>query len=66
MAYWRRKPANKVMLHSDQGSQYETFALNANLSSTPVNRVFFKRFLGIQAKIASDFADTPLFRRNSA
>jgi putative transposase len=22
MAYWRRKPANKVMLHSDQGSQY--------------------------------------------
>ncbi len=22
MAYWRRKPANRVMLHSDQGSQY--------------------------------------------
>ena len=22
MAYWRRKPSNKVMLHSDQGSQY--------------------------------------------
>jgi len=22
MAYWRRKPANQVMLHSDQGSQY--------------------------------------------
>ena len=22
MAYWRRKPINKVMLHSDQGSQY--------------------------------------------
>ena len=22
MAYWRRKPTNKVMLHSDQGSQY--------------------------------------------
>ncbi len=22
MAYWRRKPANKIMLHSDQGSQY--------------------------------------------
>ena len=22
MAYWRRKPGNKVMLHSDQGSQY--------------------------------------------
>ena len=22
MAYWRRKPKNKVMLHSDQGSQY--------------------------------------------
>ena len=22
MAYWRRKPAGKVMLHSDQGSQY--------------------------------------------
>jgi len=22
MAYWRRKQANKVMLHSDQGSQY--------------------------------------------
>ena len=22
MAYWRRKPENKVMLHSDQGSQY--------------------------------------------
>jgi len=24
MAYWRRKPANKVMLHSDQGSQYSS------------------------------------------
>ena len=22
MAYWRRKPIHKVMLHSDQGSQY--------------------------------------------
>ena len=22
MAYWRRKPNNQVMLHSDQGSQY--------------------------------------------
>ena len=22
MAYWRRKPTNRVMLHSDQGSQY--------------------------------------------
>ena len=22
MAYWRRKPANKFMLHSTQGSQY--------------------------------------------
>jgi len=22
MAYWRRKPTDKVMLHSDQGSQY--------------------------------------------
>jgi putative transposase len=24
MAYWRRKPENKVMLHSDQGSQYKS------------------------------------------
>ena len=24
MAYWRRKPKNKVMLHSDQGSQYKS------------------------------------------
>ena len=24
MAYWRRKPTNKVMLHSDQGSQYSS------------------------------------------
>ena len=24
MAYWRRKPASKVMLHSDQGSQYRS------------------------------------------
>jgi len=26
MAYWRRKPADKVMLHSDQGSQYRSRA----------------------------------------
>ncbi len=26
MAYWRRKPSNKVMLHSDQGSQYTSGA----------------------------------------
>lgn len=24
MAYWRRRPKNKVMLHSDQGSQYKS------------------------------------------
>src|SRR5690606_7761405 len=24
MAYWRRKPTNTVMLHSDQGSQYSS------------------------------------------
>ncbi len=24
MAYWRRKPTNKVMIHSDQGSQYSS------------------------------------------
>jgi len=28
MAYWRRKPNNKVMLHSDQGSQYTSHNWN--------------------------------------
>ena len=41
MAYWRRKPPNKVMLHSDQGSQYtsnkckkllKTFNMEASMS----------------------------------
>jgi putative transposase len=26
-AYWRRKPSNKIMLHSDQGSQYTSNGL---------------------------------------
>jgi len=25
MAVWRRKPKNKVLVHSDQGSQYGSF-----------------------------------------
>jgi len=41
MAYWRRKPVNKIMLHSDQGSQYtssrckrllKTFNMEASMS----------------------------------
>jgi putative transposase len=33
MAYWRRKPANKVMLHSDQGSQYNSRSCKKLLKS---------------------------------
>jgi putative transposase len=33
MAYWRRKPTQKVMLHSDQGSQYTSRAYQSLLKS---------------------------------
>lgn len=33
MAYWRRKPNNKVMLHSDQGSQYTSHSWNKLMAS---------------------------------
>ena len=33
MAYWRRRPKNKVMLHSDQGSQYKSRQCQKRLSA---------------------------------
>lgn len=30
MAVWRRKPASKVLVHSDQGSQYGSVSLGSN------------------------------------
>ena len=43
MAYWRRKPSNIMMLHSDQGSQYTSYRCKNLLKTINMEAIMSRR-----------------------